>query len=150
MGPCISRDRAPNTDGMPIEEFAIKYSASRRETEIKLLASLLENISSIPDKFWMITLVNKQDLWWPARKEVRLHYEVGEYGQRIEDFRAKFGVDKFQHEFVPASLSLGNLTSQSGELVMPTAAGYDTNIRVRHLRSFFDRFHSLIEDGIPE
>ena len=56
-------------------ETAANTSASRRPIAVK-----------------MLTVVLKQDLWWPRREEVRAWYEEGEYAKILEAIERTRGV----------------------------------------------------------
>src|SRR3546814_13014133 len=90
---------------MSNSEFLFAYSNNRRETEIEFLNKLLHGLIAASNKFWMITLVNKQDLWWDRRDEVHRHYNNGQYRDIIEEFTNKKGSINFQHEFIPVCLT---------------------------------------------
>ena len=132
-------------EGQSIEEFADRYMEARRETEISLLDELLAGISAVTTPVWMITLVNKQDLWWDRRNVVRQHYENGLYSERLDRFRARLGSQAFQHEFLPVSLAIANLTTGSGEILASSVAGYGVDQQRKALETMSSQIRKMIE-----
>lgn len=131
--------------GMSAKDFIQVYSIARRAEEIEMLDRLLSSLVPTRKKYFFLTLVTKQDLWWNERNGVKAHYSEGEYGQRIDQFRSKVGAHNFQHEFLPVSLTLSNLSSPSGELLKSTVAGYDHSIHLQHLSCMFENVGTLLE-----
>ncbi len=98
-------------------------------------------------KVWMLSLISKQDLWWPQRTSVEAHYKVGEYGKTIEDLQNQCGRARFRHEFVFASLVICNFDTGMNERLRPNAEGYDQRLQVRSLRCLLETIASLKEWG---
>ena len=134
-------------DGMTVEAFMAAYGADRRDHEVAMLRKVVDGLSAARGDFWMITVVNKQDLWWDRRDEVRRHYETGPYADLIESIRRGVGERSFQHEFVPVSLTLGNMTTANGEVLASTVSGYDMPTHLSYLNTFFGKLHGLIEQS---
>lgn len=137
-------------NGQSVTVFMDVYTRERRKIELDLLKKLLGGLAGTDSRIWMVTLVNKQDLWWDARDAVKREYESGEYGKTIESFAEEHGRKNFQHEFLPVSLVLGNLNTTNGECLAKTTAGYDMPLHLRYLRSMYERIHSFISKGIPK
>lgn len=136
-------------EGMSIDEFVDIYTDNRRKTEIEALGILVDALMGVSRPIWMITLVNKQDLWWSQKEAVRAHYESGDYNDKIEQLKISIGAANFQHEYIPSSLALGNFISPSGEFLAPTTAGYDLSIHLRYMQALFSKLHDLISQGAP-
>ena len=132
-------------DGMTPDEFMSQYTSLRREEELAMLDKLLNTLAPAQRQFFFVTLVTKQDLWWHQKQEIKNYYTRGPYCDRIEKFRSTVGSQRFHHEFVPASLTVANFSSPSGELMWPTAQGYDHTIHMRYLQCLFDKLHDLVE-----
>src|SRR5207247_5327479 len=64
--------------------FLKAYEKDRRFEELKVLRELAPHILACPARMWMLTLVNKQDLWWPEHEKAERFYREGEYGKEIE------------------------------------------------------------------
>lgn len=137
------------TKDMTTKEFLGVYTEKRRQIEIEVLEKLINALLGASRPLWMITLVNKQDLWWSEKERVRAHYEHGEYNKHILRLRHSIGETHFQHEYIPASLALDNFISPSGELLAPTTAGYDLSLHLRYLQTLFSKAHELISQGAP-
>ena len=60
-------------------KFFSAYLQACRKQEIQLLCELQPHLQAETKKLWMMTLVTKQDLWWPKRTAVRKHFCSGEY-----------------------------------------------------------------------
>jgi len=70
--------------------FLEDYLTLKKETELEYLKKISEHIKSTEHKFWMFTLVNKQDLWWDNKEDVQSSYTNGKYNEVIESiFKAK-------------------------------------------------------------
>jgi hypothetical protein len=137
------------TAGMNEQTFMSHYVQVRLKIEIEMLKKLFTGFSAVANPLWMVTLVTKQDLWWSKADEVRRHYEKGPYGKLVKKFLSSMGKASFQHEFLPASLALGNLQTPSGEELAKTTAGYDMKLHLRYLQSMFSRIDALIAQGAP-
>lgn len=129
--------------GMSYEDFVQDYTGFRRQREVDTLETLLQGLPSVEKPLWMLTIVNKQDLWWTSREAVKQHYTTGEYAKKISDFSAKIGARQFQHEFLPVSLTLGNFCSGEGSVLSPTCPGYDHNLHLRYMSQLFRRIYEL-------
>jgi hypothetical protein len=55
------------------------YLELHRQEEIKQLSEWTEILGDRLTAGWLITVVNKADLWWPERERVIAHYERGDY-----------------------------------------------------------------------
>lgn len=135
--------------GMNESAFMSKYIEARRVIELEMLRRVLDGLSATDKPLWLVTLVSKQDLWWEQRQRVRDHYENGPYSEIVKSFAASLGERIFQHEILPVSLAIGNLTTPAGEVLAPTTGGYDTALHLSSLQSMFSRLHGLIAQGAP-
>ncbi len=135
------------TAGDSGDSFMGKYAAKRRTEELEMLDRVISGFSTTTRPMWMITVVNKEDLWWANRADVRRYYETGAYGQAIEKFQRHAGARSFQHEFVPCALTLQNLQTGSGQVVASTASGYDLQRQFSGLQALLDNIDELVRDG---
>jgi hypothetical protein len=133
---------------MSLEQFREAYAGARRDEEIRMLKQLCDSVKIRKRSIWMVTVVNKQDLWWPDRVNVRGRYESGEYGRIVADLLKSLGRQKFQHEFLPCSMTLGNLTTPGGETLWPNASGYDQALHLQHMQTLFEKLYELIKAGV--
>jgi hypothetical protein len=138
------RDHDLAQPGEGILEFASRYCAQRRDLELQLLDQLIDGLSAATTPIWMVTLVNKQDLWWEQRDQVRRHYEQGDYATRLERLSNRLGAASFQHEFMPVSLAISNLTSATGEIIAATRQGYDIEKQKASLHGMASQIQRLI------
>jgi hypothetical protein len=134
-------------DGMSANDFAKAYTASRRTVELQLLQTVIEGLSAVTKPVWMVTLVNKQDLWWKDQRAVRKHYAEGEYNTKVSEIEKAIGNRSFQHELLPVSFAMTNMGSSDGSLFATTNAGYDLPTHLKYLQSMFSRVHALIGQG---
>lgn len=133
--------------GMSTVHFLQAYTKIRREAELLMLKKLVDGMAALTHPIWMVTLVNKQDLWWPYRQAVREHYEKGEYGRIIDDVTRKIGERSFQHEFIPASLTLENLVTKGGTLIAGVSAGYDLHHHLAAAAFAVEKIEQLAAQG---
>jgi energy-coupling factor transporter ATP-binding protein EcfA2 len=59
------------------------YLAAKREEEIRATAEWIGVFGSRDYASWLITVVNKADLWWRDRDAVIEHYTKGAYGKKM-------------------------------------------------------------------
>jgi hypothetical protein len=131
--------------GMKENDFLEKYIEERRDLEISFLNTLLDSISASSGPLWMITLVNKQDLWRDDGEDVKNHYTQGAYNDRIEKFRNSIGKNNFQHDYVAASLTISNLGTDSGQILAKSTAGYGIPDHLSGINLFISRVSEMIE-----
>jgi hypothetical protein len=93
----------------------------------------------------MITIVNKQDLWWNQRNHVKDHYSNGEYEQIIQGVRNKIGATRFVHEYCSASLVMDNFLSIENEMLVPTTSGYDQRLKSANFKNFLGTIETLFD-----
>ncbi len=129
------------------EKFLKWHLQNRREKEIEILRQLAPFVKSCPSRLWLMTLVVKQDLWWPIRHEVEAFYRNGDYAKELSAVLAKEG--KFRHEHVFASMVISNLYTGTAEVLSKNSEGYDHSMQLASLKGLFEVFESLRkwEDG---
>lgn len=132
--------------GMTIDDFMEKHLEDKKNKEIELLKHLVEGFSNAEKPFWMVTIINKQDLWYKEREKVRTHYQDGQYGSLISSLSSKLGKNFFRHEFLPTSLALQNM-SMNGVTLAETASGYDIETHASYLGSLYSNLDSMICEG---
>lgn len=126
------------------EEFLSYYTNIKRKEEIENIKELVPHLKIAKEKVWMITLVTKQDLWWGERVQVKAHYDSGEYADVIQNLASARGQQNFAHELISASLVMSNLQTNDGEVLVPTAAGYDQNLQYANLSNLLSVVNSFI------
>jgi hypothetical protein len=126
------------SEGQSKSDFLKEYLENRRKREQEIIETLVPRICDAPGRLWMITLVTKQDLWWQHRNEVKRHYINGRYNDYITKIFQHRGSENFAHEYLSASLVLSNFATDAGELLSPTASGYDENLKQVHLQKLIE------------
>lgn len=124
-------------EGMSPEEAAIVFAAHQRDREIETLREYAGHFGLAPHKLSLLTVVTKQDLWWDQREEVRQHYE-GEYAEVVEGLRRRVGDKNLSHKTWSVSLISKNLRDGEGQLVVPTARGYDEPLQASNRRRLLE------------
>ncbi|WP_339702507.1 hypothetical protein, partial [uncultured Sphingosinicella sp.] len=116
----------------------------QRGLEITLLEELVSGLSATTSHIWMATIINKQDLWNTEYGKVKDHYNKGQYADIIARTTSKLGSKNFQHEYIPTSLAISNLTTASGQVVAKTTEGFDVNSRNESLRKLSQKLNLLV------
>lgn len=125
-------------------EFLKEYLADRRNEEIRILKRLVPFVRTNPRRMWMLSLVTKQDLWWPRRTAVEQHYRAGAYGREIEELVEAFDNRRFHHELAFVSLVINNFKTGRDELMQKNVAGYDQFLQVQSIRRLFESVSVLM------
>jgi energy-coupling factor transporter ATP-binding protein EcfA2 len=130
--------------GMTERQFAAVYIQNRQIREVDALKAMEGYIKVAKSKkVLMLTLVTKQDLWWPIREQVKDHYQNGDYSQVIKNIQEKKGLDGFHHEYVSASLAIENFVFDNNELLWPNAEGYDERLKISNTYKLFSVINAL-------
>lgn len=122
-----------------------RNTARQRDEELRVLSQLLPYIRSSTRKLWLLTVVTKEDLWYPDQQAVQSHYSDGPYGDAIRGLIAEKGSQRLRAESLMASLVIGNWTTAENELLVKNAAGYDHRLCIASIRRIFECLHGLIE-----
>jgi hypothetical protein len=125
--------------------FVEQFCAEQRSEELAILRRLVPHLSVAPGRLWVLTIVAKQDLWWPNRQEVEQHYSAADYEAEFQRIVAQRGHQNFRRETVFASLVINNYQTGERELLKPNAAGYDTRAQITSLRRLFETVERLRE-----
>lgn len=124
---------------------AARYFGERRQAEIEALRAVEVLLRRHTKPFWMISLVTKQDLWWPDRKNVERYYCQGEYADIIESIRVAHAATGFEHEYFSLAVHSQNLYHDEGKILQATSAGYDDIIKYSHQKAFLDLIEKLTQ-----
>jgi hypothetical protein len=127
------------------EEFLTAYLKACREDELAILERISLSLRVTSARVWVLSVVAKEDLWWPERDLVGTTYGSGRYADLIAEVVATRGVGQFRHELVRASLIINNFQSGEGELLARNTAGYDHRLQVESLRRLFEAINALRE-----
>jgi len=125
------------------DSFVKSYLQACRDDEIAVVERITSVVQPAPGKLWFMSVIAKEDLWWPDRREVEASYLGGPYAAAIQRLRVGKGDQNFRHEYVPASLVISNLTTDKGEFLAKTIAGYDHRQQVQSLRRLFEVLEAL-------
>ena len=125
-----------------------------RAQELEAMRQLRERVD-LPKgapRLRMLTLVAKQDLWWPARARVEAHYAApsGAYASHVAGLRQRLGSGHFEHRYEAASLARVNLREveadgTGGRTLVETAAGYDGAIEQTYRKRMLAAVEWLVE-----
>lgn len=126
-------------------DFLRRFLATCREDELDVVQRLAPFLRTNQRRCWLLTLVTKQDLWWPEHRRVEEHYRTGAYGELISSVIAQVGSGRLRHEAVFASLVISNFTTGNKELLAQTASGYDQNLQAASLRRLCETLYALKE-----
>lgn len=127
------------------DEFLVTYRRECRNDELAVLKRTTAQLRVTKGKVWLLSLVAKQDLWWPEESDAREFYTTGVYAETIAALAAAKGPQQFRHEFINASLVICNFLSGTGELLLKNAAGYDHRLQVESVRRMFEVLDALRE-----
>lgn len=125
------------------DDFLKAFLADRRADEVAVLKQLAPHLKVNRGRLWFLTLVAKQDLWWPKRGEVEKYYQDGEFGSEVRRILLQQDQQRFRHEFAFASLVIRNFVTGRGEKLKPNAEGYDQRLQVESLRRMFETVDAL-------
>jgi hypothetical protein len=132
--------------GMTVEEFVEEYTKERRRRELDVLEHIAPQLSIADSKKTiMITLVNKQDLWWQNRQLVKDYYMNGDYERVIQKIQNQRGAANFIHEYRSVSLVMENFVSGANELLVATTGGYDDRIKFANLEYLLGTIETLLK-----
>jgi len=126
-----------------LPQFLDAMREAERADELEVLKRLLPAFQLAKGKLWLLTVVVKQDLWWPEKDDVERHYRDGPYRDRLIAEAAKLPAATFRHEMVFTSLTISNFRTAKNELLVPNAKGYDQLEQVRSLRKLFETVDAL-------
>lgn len=125
------------------DAFLTAYLEEGRADEAAILRQLVPHLKAHRGKMWLLTVVAKEDLWWPKRSDVEKHYRQGPYEDEVRAVLNQVDRTRFRHELVAASLVISNFATGVGERLKPNAEGYDHGMQVGSLRRLFETVDAL-------
>ncbi len=128
-----------------LEGFLDEYIKECLSLEEQTLTKLCDAMRQCTSPIWFLNVVTKQDLWWPFRDEVDLHYRSGNYSSILRDSLGSKSPRNFRNEVAFVSLVIRNLTTGRDELLKQTTAGYDQVIQVESLQKLIMVLNGLME-----
>ncbi len=133
------------SSGMSHQAFIQHYTDLHQRREIQLLKELKHSLKGFKKELWILTLVNKQDLWWSQQDEVRKFYTEGSYNNIIEELRGKIGDNNFNHEYISMSPIIHNFKIGS-EILQPNEKGYDQLLQRMNESKVLETINGLIKN----
>ncbi|MBY0455854.1 MAG: hypothetical protein K2V38_00805 [Gemmataceae bacterium] len=127
------------------DAFLAAYLAASREDEVAILNRIAGPLKLARSKVWMLSVVAKEDLWWPERGEVEAFYGRGAYAETVAGIATARGPTQFRHELLRASLVINNFETGEGEELAKNTAGYDQQLQVRSVRRLIEAINALRE-----
>jgi hypothetical protein len=127
------------------EAFLAEYCRACRNDELAVLKRVTGHLGGAPGKVWMLSVVTKEDLWWPERAEVTTFYTTGGYAEALTALQAKRGNQQFRPELTTVSLVIANFLSGVGESLRKNVEGYDHQLQVGSVRRLFEVLDALRE-----
>ena len=105
-------------------QFLRDYLAACRDDEVAILGRVLEAAVKSPRKLWLLSVVNKRDLWDNQRADVERHYRDGGYDIAVRRAQEAIGGTRLRHERVAVSLLINRFETARGEVLAKNLAGY--------------------------
>lgn len=125
------------------DEFLTAYHAACQEVELAVLNRVANALRIAPAKVWLLSVVAKEDLWWPHRTLATAFYATGPYADVVAGLAAARGASRFRHELVRTSLLINNFSDGEGEPLEKNAAGYDHRQQVQSVRRLFEALDAV-------
>lgn len=141
LGP-MSYKTHPLYDGNK-DGFVAAYTESSRQEESAVIRRIAPHLLTGRGKMWLLSVVTKEDLWFPARAEVDARVRDGELSKLAGEVSAAKGASLFRFETVATSLVIGNFVTSAGELLAKNVAGYDHRQAVESVRRLFEVLNAL-------
>lgn len=126
------------------EQFLTAFQKARLDMELRFMDELVPRIKDSKNKIWMITLITKQDLWWPDRVAVQNYYTKGDYNLKIEDIQKQKGLENFRHDFLSTSLVINSLRI-GPDIFVENSQGYDVPLQNANLLMFLNRIETCLK-----
>lgn len=125
-------------------EVVRNYLRLERKKEIQLLLELCEQIKDIKCKVHLLTIVNKQDLWWANRSQVFNYYSTGPYAKALSGISSARPKILFSRSLKEVSLCPVNLKTSDGEVLAETCQGYDASTREFYLTHLLNELKQIV------
>lgn len=125
------------------DDFLARLLTAQRADELAVLDQVASRLRSVGRRVWVLTVVTKQDLWWPDRDEVERHYRAGEYHRRLATAVGDPPPPHVRHEVCTVALTIQNWTTRANEKLRPNAEGYDGVLQGESLRRLLETIDAL-------
>lgn len=127
------------------DTFLASYIAGCRADEVEVVRQLAPHLRTAPGRCWLLSVVAKEDLWWPDRQEVESRYSTGPYHEQVAAVETARGPRDFRHELVYGSLVISNFTTGENEILNKNVEGYDHRRQVESVRRLFEVLNALMD-----
>lgn len=108
------------------------YIRMRRAHELESMDYLATHITAANRPIHMLTIVNKQDLWWEDRHAVQRFYEHDAYNSSVGRLEARLGTNRFNHDYLYLSAVIENLyDGTDNRKLAENCRGYDEPMQAR-------------------
>jgi GTPase SAR1 family protein len=121
------------------------YLRVERKKEAQLIAQLEEQIKPIKCKVHLLTIINKQDLWWAHRDQVLSHYRTGPYAKAVAKIASSRPKILFAQSLKEVSLCPVNLKTSDNEILAETCRGYDAAVREYYLTHLLSELNQIVK-----
>jgi hypothetical protein len=128
------------------ELAAIRTTGHQRELEV--LRWMAKPLQARQRGAFLMSYVNKQDLWWPWRQDVVQHYTAGDYGAAMLDLVTAVGEARLVHEVCSGALTWESLRDEFGAVRLPTASGYDRMMALAHQTRMLELLEAAITSRV--
>lgn len=127
------------------DKFLTAYLEACRADEQAVLGRVASGVRVTSGKVWLLSVIAKEDLWWPNRDDARAFYDSGRYAEAIAGLAAAKGTEQVRHELVSASFLISNFRTGENELLAKNVEGYDHRQQVESVRRLFEVLDALRE-----
>jgi|SRR5579883_58756 len=127
------------------DSFLTAFVETCRRDELTVQQRILKLMISSREKIWLLSVVAKEDLWWPERQEADRFFTTGKYSEQIAATVNAKGAANFRHELVAASLVISNFETGVGECLRKNAEGYDHRRSIESIRRLQEVLDALRE-----
>ncbi len=115
------------------------FLQENRKEELNVLKQLFPHVAVTRNKIWLLSVITKEDLWWPESKKVQAYYLRGQFTKKLEKLVKANPNFRYETSFV--SLIISNFISEpDNEILSPNSAGYDF---VRYISSIATLFNNV-------
>jgi hypothetical protein len=116
-----------------------------RNEEIEFAKSILAKLPLLRlKKYTLITVINKQDLWWDEKNDVDTYYE-NQYIPLVDKFGNDVGINNLTHSVFPMCLARSNLLNSEGISIKTGASSFDDRLRSGYLTYFLTQLKNFLK-----
>lgn len=126
-----------------------KFLEARQREEVQALKQIVGHLRTVKH-LDMLTVVSKQDLWWPKRHHVKRHYQKlskesisadtpadqTTYQDQIQRLQEFIGTGNFRHNLLSVSFGNINFKTEDRYILQKTIGGYDAGLLHANFANF--------------